>query len=222
MKTKNKVLTTLFLFATPLWAMQPGEQLAIDQYISERRKIEADAAPVVNQITAGVTKQLDELEKKTFPILVMVDRASADILRAEARIEKRMAELKSQADFNPYTDPEWKREAKRDLVQLCCDIKADPQRQQQIQNRVAQGLSALNPRNRGARNTPNRAGFNQKLGKGGGGGGGGGQAKANKAGGGGGGAKTKVIKGGGGKNKQGGGGKKGGGKKGKSGKAGRG
>lgn len=182
-------------------AMKIEERAAVGQYITERKRITAAAAPVVDKLGEQAMKKLDEFEKKLVPILIWIDQRSAEIVADEAAMDRTMAQLKEQANFNPYADTEWKESARKDLVQLCCEIKANPRRQQQIQNRVAQGLPALIPGGNRAGGGQGQAqgqgqgtgmarggGFNQKLGAGGQGGGrrGGAGAGAGRRGGGGG------------------------------------
>ena len=135
----------LLLAAAPAWAFDQPSMNAVDQYILERKRATSTAAPVVNQLVTQAETKLDALEKKLFPLIIIAERRSADFISQQASNERRIKELKEQANFNPYNDPEWKRAAQKDLVQLCCEIKADPNRQAQIQNRVAQGMPALIP-----------------------------------------------------------------------------
>jgi uncharacterized membrane protein YgcG len=204
-------LLTLFTSVCAWAVMSPPEQAALDQYITERKKITNNAAPVVEKLGEQATKRLDEIEKKLFPIVIWADRTSADMISTQAALDRLSQEIKEQADFNPYADAEWKETARQDLKQLCCEIKADPRRQNQIQNRVSQGLLALPPpgdgRGRGAPGAGGpgaggpgagagrgqgqgrgQGGVNQNLGQGGRGAGGGGARGAGRGAGGAGGA----------------------------------
>ena len=71
----------------------------------------------------------------------------AEMIAEEAAMERRSKELKEHEKFNPYVDPVWKENSRKNLRQLCCDIKAYPRWQQQIINRVALGYPALVPPN---------------------------------------------------------------------------
>lgn len=198
------ILLSLFTSMVAWGVMKPTEQAALDQYITERRKMINNAAPVVEKLGEQATKRLDEIEKKLFPLVIWADRSNAEMIATQAALERLSQEIKEQENFNPYTDAEWKEASRKDLKQLCCEIKADPRRQTQIQNRVAQGLQALPPpgegRGRGAPGAGAGAGrgqgggggggVNQNLGQGGRGGGGGGARGAGRGGGqGGGGAR---------------------------------
>jgi hypothetical protein len=203
-------------FALAQTPMTPSQSAAIDQYISERKKIVANASPVVDQLGKQALEKLDKFENKLFPIVIWIDRRSAEMLAGEATLERTMKEVEEQSNFNPYSDPVWKDEAHKDLVQLCCQIKGNPAKQQQIQNRVANGLSPLpGPGGRnGGQGGPGGNGGNGGFGGPGGGKGRmggnpqGGQGRMGKGGGAGGGRMGKG--GGGGQGRKGGGGRKGG------------
>lgn len=177
--SKRAAFLSLFVWGFPVLAqMQHEQQMTIDQYIAERKRVIANAAPVVDQLAKQMAIKLEEVEKKGLPILVELNQVSAETLAASAALDRRLKEIQEHSNFNPYDEPEWLSSTRLNLTQLCCDVKAKPKFQQQIQSRVAQGLSPLIPRNRrmsdgangaGVNNTRPPAGgnFNQRLGNGG-------------------------------------------------------
>lgn len=161
-------LIPLILFScSGLAEIKASESTAIGQYISERKKIQANAAPVVEKMGAQAMGKLDQMEKRLFPISVWIEGQIAEMIASEAAIERREKELKEQEKFNPYEDKSWKEAAHKDLVQMCCEIKADPRRQQQIINRVAQGYPAIPPNNQRNRGAANGQGNLPRQGQGG-------------------------------------------------------
>lgn len=139
------ILLNLLVVGSVRAEIPPSNSSAIDQYISERKRIQSQAAPVVDKLGTQALTKLDDMEKRLFPIIVFIDRQNAEILSGEASIDRAMKELKEQSKFNPYDDKDWVAKSHKDLQQLCCEIKADPRRQQQIINRVSQGLPPLGP-----------------------------------------------------------------------------
>jgi hypothetical protein len=200
LRTKLLLLLTLLISVCAWGEMNAPSIIAIDQYIAERKKVTNNAAPVVEKLGEQAIKRLEEVEKILIPLVIWADRTSAEMISEQSTLERFSKDLEKQSGLNPYSDKEWIETSRTNLKQLCCDIKADPRRQNQIQNRVSQGLSALLPPG-GGRGGPGggpaggpgvgrsqgrgQGGVNQSLGQGGrGGGGGAGGGKARGGGGG--------------------------------------
>lgn len=117
------------------WAAQAipnsSQQASIDKYISQRRIQE-------------FTQKAADLEPKVNDVDVYLTKRTAEISKIIGQLNERMKDFgKDKPLPSPYLDEAWKAEARNHAVQLCCEIKADPNRQKAIQQRVASGLPPL-------------------------------------------------------------------------------
>jgi hypothetical protein len=108
-RLKTKALAIFLAGSAAHAELNSSDFVAIDQYISERKKTQANAAPLVDKSGAEALAKLGEMEKKIFPITVWVDGQVAQMIAEEAAMERRSKALKEQEKFNPYDDPVWKR-----------------------------------------------------------------------------------------------------------------
>lgn len=215
MAVSKFLLSILFLFPAS-FAIEPSQLIAIETYYKERLQAGVAANPMMDKMKSELNAKLEMMEKQVNPTSVLVDNALTDLVKQEAELdEKRRALNDPQWDYNPYKDQEWILEARTDAKKLCCEVKADPEWQRQIQERVARGFPPLGrpggPGGQGGPGAPGgqagqggpggrRAGqgqtgnFNQQLGSGprrgrggggGAGGGGGGMGRGRRGGGGG-------------------------------------